>query len=253
MYTANSCIVTAAAGRALAKVQDYLLSGAAGSQRKKYSLKVYDCYRPAGAVADFVAWSKVTDDTLTKAEFYPEHDKADLFDLGYIALRSGHSRGSTIDLTIVELPAQPQPNYVPGITPLVSCHAPRDQRWADNTIDMGTGFDCQWTQRPIPFSPSAGHLPAGLFCCVRLINSVVFLLRSTCLFVCRLQHHCLDERHHCACGCAAQSHAALASHDGDWAVSQLRTTQTHAHVAALAWPMWIVCEVSDCVLLNVAG
>jgi len=209
MYTANSCIVTAAAGRALAKVQDYLLSGAAGSQRKKYSLKVYDCYRPAGAVADFVSWSKVTDDTLTTAEFYPDHDKADLFDLRYIALRSGHSRGSTIDLTMVELPAQPQPNYVPGVTPLVNCHAPRDERWADNTIDMGTGFDCQ-THNMEPNKPP--RFCRCSFCRPLSLQPIhVFLFDGSCFFFsfascccwpyvsvcsCRFQHHRLDERHH---------------------------------------------------------
>jgi D-alanyl-D-alanine dipeptidase len=76
-----------------------------------------------------------------KAEFYPNVDKADLFDLGYIARQSGHSRGSTVDLTLVELPPRRQPPFDPG-QPLVPCFAPYGERFPDNTVDMGTGFDC---------------------------------------------------------------------------------------------------------------
>ena len=66
-------------------------------------LKVYDCYRPARAVEHFARWAADLDDQRTKAEFYPNVDKSQLFALGYIAERSGHSRGSTMDLTIVDL------------------------------------------------------------------------------------------------------------------------------------------------------
>jgi D-alanyl-D-alanine dipeptidase len=76
-----------------------------------------------------------------KAEFYPEVDKSRLFADGYIAGRSGHSRGSTVDLTIVKLPAPPARAYRPG-EHLVSCYAPRANRFPDASIDMGTGFDC---------------------------------------------------------------------------------------------------------------
>jgi D-alanyl-D-alanine dipeptidase len=83
-----------------------------------------------------------------KAEFYPEVDKSRLFADGYIARRSGHSRGGTVDLTIVRLPHHPARAYRPG-EPLVSCHAPRARRFPDDSIDMGTGFDC--------FDPRAGN------------------------------------------------------------------------------------------------
>ena len=76
-----------------------------------------------------------------KAEFYPRVDKSALFADGYIAERSGHSRGSTVDLTLVRLPAAPTPPYVPG-QPLVDCAAPQSIRFPDNSIDMGTGYDC---------------------------------------------------------------------------------------------------------------
>jgi D-alanyl-D-alanine dipeptidase len=64
-------------------------------------LKVFDCYRPTRAVAHFVRWAKDLKDVAQKARFYPEVDKQNLFRDGYIAARSGHSRGSTVDLTLV--------------------------------------------------------------------------------------------------------------------------------------------------------
>lgn len=68
-----------------------------------YSLKVYDCYRPQRAVDHFVRWAKDLDDETMKSEFYPQVDKTRLFADGYIAEKSGHSRGSTLDLTLVRL------------------------------------------------------------------------------------------------------------------------------------------------------
>ena len=67
---------------------------------KGLSLKVYDCYRPARAVKAFVDWSKLPDDTKAKATYYPALPKSALFP-DYIALVSGHSRGATMDLTLV--------------------------------------------------------------------------------------------------------------------------------------------------------
>ena len=64
-------------------------------------LLIFDAYRPQQAVNDFVAWSHDYGDTQTKATYYPRVAKASLFPEGYIAERSGHSRGSTVDLTIV--------------------------------------------------------------------------------------------------------------------------------------------------------
>ncbi|MBQ8537030.1 MAG: M15 family metallopeptidase [Clostridia bacterium] len=62
--------------------------------------RVFDAYRPQRAVMDFVKWAQAPENGLTKAEFYPALPKEQLFPLGYIALKSGHSRGSTIDLTL---------------------------------------------------------------------------------------------------------------------------------------------------------
>ncbi|MFD1659610.1 M15 family metallopeptidase [Streptomyces caeni] len=133
-YRQPLCMLTRPAARALHKAQTRLL-------RQGYTLKVYDCYRPQRAVDHFVRWAKDLDDQRMKTEFYPQVDKTRLFADGYIAEKSGHSRGSTMDLTIVRLPAGPTRPYVPG-RPLVPCYAPRDQRFPDNSVDMGTGFDC---------------------------------------------------------------------------------------------------------------
>ena len=65
-------------------------------------IKAFDCYRPTRAVANFVRWARDLKDQKMKAEFYPDVDKRTLFRDGYIATQSGHSRGSTIDLTLAE-------------------------------------------------------------------------------------------------------------------------------------------------------
>ncbi|MER7819365.1 M15 family metallopeptidase [Streptomyces sp. NPDC096153] len=133
-YRQPVCILTQPAAQALRKAQRTLL-------RKGYSLKVYDCYRPQRAVDHFVRWAEDLTDERMKKEFYPHVDKSRLFADGYIAGKSGHSRGSTVDLTVVPLPAERTRPYVPG-EPLVPCHAPQSERFPDNSADMGTGFDC---------------------------------------------------------------------------------------------------------------
>ncbi|ADJ42479.1 D-alanyl-D-alanine dipeptidase [Amycolatopsis mediterranei S699] len=133
-YRQPLCILTRQAAEGLRKAQAELL-------RQGYTLKVYDCYRPQRAVDHFVRWAKDLADEKMKAEFYPDVAKDRLFADGYIAEKSGHSRGSTMDLTLVRLPPPFQRPYVPG-EPLQACFAPRDQRFPDNTVDMGTGYDC---------------------------------------------------------------------------------------------------------------
>ena len=76
-----------------------------------------------------------------KAEFYPRVRKSRVFKEGYIATQSGHSRGSTVDLTLVKLPPRKQERYQRGDR-LRDCAGPRRKRFRDNTIDMGTGYDC---------------------------------------------------------------------------------------------------------------
>jgi zinc D-Ala-D-Ala dipeptidase len=133
-YRQPVCILTRPAVEALARVQ-------ARVRRQGYTLKVYDCYRPQRAVDDFVAWGKRLRDQRMKAEFYPRVAKRRVFKEGYIATKSGHSRGSTLDLTLVKLPPARQERYHRGQR-LVDCAAPYRKRFRDNSIDMGTGYDC---------------------------------------------------------------------------------------------------------------
>ena len=65
-------------------------------------LKIFDAYRPQRAVDDFVQWAKSLNDTTMKKTYYPKVSKALLFEHGYIASRSGHTRGSTVDLTLID-------------------------------------------------------------------------------------------------------------------------------------------------------
>lgn len=89
-------IGTAALAQALKKAQSKL-------KAKGLGLKIFDAYRPQRAVDAFFEWSQRPEDTLTKANYYPHLPKDRLFEMGYIAMKSGHSRGSTVDLTLVYL------------------------------------------------------------------------------------------------------------------------------------------------------
>jgi D-alanyl-D-alanine dipeptidase len=95
-YLAPKALLSREAALAIAAVQRE--ANAMGFQ-----LKIFDAYRPQAAVNHFVRWASVIDDTLMKARYYPDVEKKDLFALKYIAERSGHTRGSTIDLTLVDM------------------------------------------------------------------------------------------------------------------------------------------------------
>ena len=118
-YQAPRCLLTREAAAALAEVaRDVAPRGLA--------VKVFDCYRPVRAVMNFVRWARDLNDRAAKGEFYPDVDKRTLFRDGYIASHSGHSRGSTMDLTLAR---------------------------SDGTeLDMGTSFDFfspkSWTADP---------------------------------------------------------------------------------------------------------
>jgi D-alanyl-D-alanine dipeptidase len=95
-YLKDSLIVSTPAAKALKEIQTKLmLSG--------LSLKIFDAYRPQQAVDHFVRWAKVMNDTLMKQLYYPNVQKSELFTLGFIASKSGHTRGSTVDLCIVDV------------------------------------------------------------------------------------------------------------------------------------------------------
>ncbi len=109
-YDAPRCYLLRPVAEALARVQ-------AGLRAQGHTLQVYDCYRPVHAVKSFVAWAHDPADQQAKARYYPNVDKRRLLD-GYIAETSGHSRGATIDLGVLD------------------CRSGQCQ-----PLDMGTGFD----------------------------------------------------------------------------------------------------------------
>jgi zinc D-Ala-D-Ala dipeptidase len=133
-YLAAECILSDRAASALQTVQSMLAE-------KKLSLIVWDCYRPKRAVDDFRQWSKDPAHSEMKAEFYPRTDKQRLFALGYLAIRSAHSRGSTVDLGLVpsSFSLSPPSEPLPALKP---CFLPKGERFEDGTIDFGTGYDC---------------------------------------------------------------------------------------------------------------
>ncbi len=95
-YEQPTALLTKEAATALKGVSDDLA-------KKGYRLKIYDAYRPQKAVNHFERWANDTNDDRMREYFYPELDKSVLFDKGYIANYSGHSRGSTVDLTLFDM------------------------------------------------------------------------------------------------------------------------------------------------------
>lgn len=110
-YLNNEAILTTAAAKALIQVQAALAEFGLG-------LKIFDAYRPQRAVAHFLRWEQTPEDPAIAARFHPDLSKSELFAQGYIAKRSSHTRGSTVDLSLVNLQATAQPE-----------------------LDMGTEFD----------------------------------------------------------------------------------------------------------------
>ncbi|MBV9558702.1 MAG: M15 family metallopeptidase [Pseudolabrys sp.] len=130
-YDGRECVLRLKAAEALKRVQGDLA-------RSNLSLKVYDCYRPARAVRAFAQWAQDGRSDGVK-QFYPTLPKETLFRSGYISGASLHSNGTAVDLTIV--PAQ-STAPTPGAGHYGPCTAPAAQRVPDNSLDMGTGFDC---------------------------------------------------------------------------------------------------------------
>lgn len=133
-YDAAECVVKRAVGLALQKVQRELAP-------QGLSLKTLDCYRPARAVADMVAWSKNGQETAAERRYNPAVRKQDLFRLGYIANHSQHSTGAAVDLTLVDLSADNSGAFDPARA-YADCTAPLAARAPEGSVDMGTGYDC---------------------------------------------------------------------------------------------------------------
>jgi D-alanyl-D-alanine dipeptidase len=133
-YGAGECVVKREIGLRLKAVQQELAA-------QKLSLKMFDCYRPARAVADMVAWSKDGKETVAGKRYNPAFAKTALFRLGYIATHSGHSSGAALDLTLVDLAADNSAKFDPA-RDYADCTAPVEKRAPEGSIDMGTGYDC---------------------------------------------------------------------------------------------------------------
>lgn len=121
-YLKPKCLLTQGAAMQLKKVQRLL-------NKQKFGLRIFDCYRPQTAVDDFVRWAKDLNDRKMKTVFYPNVSKDTLFERGYIAAKSSHSRGSTVDLTLVRMESihQDLPDTIDESDGLL--------------VDMGTPFD----------------------------------------------------------------------------------------------------------------
>ncbi|MGY3489884.1 D-alanyl-D-alanine dipeptidase [Bradyrhizobium sp. USDA 4011] len=143
-YGAAECVVKREVGLRLKAVQQELA-------RQSLSLKMFDCYRPARAVADMVAWSRNGKETAAERRYNPAFSKADLFRLGYIATHSGHSTGVAVDLTLVDLRADNSRKFDPA-KDYADCTAPVAARAPEGSVDMGTGYDC---------SDAKGHTASG--------------------------------------------------------------------------------------------
>jgi D-alanyl-D-alanine dipeptidase len=130
-YGSARCVLKSPVADALKQVQAELAA-------KKLSLKMLDCYRPIRAVQAMVRW---VGDRKTGGDksYFPRTEKAALINQGYIASRSGHSTGTVVDLTLVDLSVSPDGANTPsGRGP---CIAENNAR-APNEVDMGTSFDC---------------------------------------------------------------------------------------------------------------
>jgi D-alanyl-D-alanine dipeptidase len=127
-YHVAECLLLREVAQALKRAQ-------AAAALQGFSLKVYDCYRPVRAVQAFAEWAAAPEDGLTR-HFYPKLRKADLT-RGYIARQSAHSTGTAVDLTLV-----PAGSAIPRADAGGSCAGPASEREADNSVDMGTTFDC---------------------------------------------------------------------------------------------------------------
>jgi D-alanyl-D-alanine dipeptidase len=136
-YAAPECVLRREVAQALARVEADLAP-------RHLGLKVYDCYRPARAVAAMWRWSQ--GESAGDKRFYPNVAKHELFALGYIASHSRHSAGIAVDLTLIPLSSAPSSSARSRAARDAPCTAPAAARTGDGPLDkspdMGTGFDC---------------------------------------------------------------------------------------------------------------
>jgi len=130
-YGRGECVLTRIAADALIRVEKRLA-------RQGYGLKLFDCYRPARAVAAFIDWVKRPGAPDLGRIFHPGIAKGDLVARGYIAGNSSHSRGSTVDVGLVPAGAATVPTPVDA----GPCDGPPATRPHETELDLGTSFDC---------------------------------------------------------------------------------------------------------------
>ena len=157
-YEEPLAILTREAADSLKKVSDELMA-------QGYRLKIFDAYRPQKAVDYFMEWAQNMGDTLMKPYFYPELDKSILVPQEYIAEKSGHTRGSTVDLTLFDMAKEKEvdmgctydyfglashPDVQPGQP--VGAYQPINQEQYDNRMILQKAmlahgfkaYDCEW-------------------------------------------------------------------------------------------------------------
>jgi D-alanyl-D-alanine dipeptidase len=132
-YDAAECILRRDVALALKRVQAGLAAAGLG-------LKVYDCYRPERAVRAMVHWAMDGRAAGAGKRFFPRLEKRNLF-AGYLSARSRHSTGTAVDVTLVQSSGPPVSAFEPS-TAYAPCTAPVGQREPDDSVDMGTGYDC---------------------------------------------------------------------------------------------------------------
>lgn len=169
-YEEPIALLTREAARALKTVSNELMV-------KGYRLKIYDAYRPVTAVKHFILWGIEDEDVRMKPYFYPDLEKQALFKDGYIAKQSSHSRGSTVDLTLLDMrtgkeldmggpfdlfSALSHPDYR-GIT-----EEQYDNRMFLQSVMLRNGFtgiDCEWwhfTLQDEPYPDTYFTFPVAL-------------------------------------------------------------------------------------------
>ena len=146
-YVQPTALLTREAAMALKEVSDDVIS-------KGYRLKIYDAYRPQIGVDHFVRWAADVKDTRMKEFFYPDLDKSVLFEQEYIMAKSGHTRGSTVDLTLFDMTTEKE-------------------------VDMGGTFDWFGEESHPDFcgNPETGEYTGGVSAAGRSITAEQFANR----------------------------------------------------------------------------
>jgi zinc D-Ala-D-Ala dipeptidase len=133
-YDAAECVLRREVAAALKRVQ-------ADLRNSRLALKVYDCYRPERSVRAMLQWARDGRADGSNKRYFPRLEKRALFALGYLAASSRHSTGTAVDVTLIE-PSQGAAAAFDRTARYGPCTGPAEQRSPDNSVDMGTSYDC---------------------------------------------------------------------------------------------------------------